>query len=80
MPNTDDANITYGSSAKPRLMHFARCIHALGEGPLFYLISEMSSSPAALALFERYAALDRHRDLICRYGGDRLPPTIRILK
>jgi hypothetical protein len=73
-PLKGDAEVSVASSAKPRLIHLARCIHALGEGPLFYLICEMSSSPAALAMFEAYAALDG--DFIRAYGGDRPPPTI----
>ena len=74
MSATTITAVSVAISAKPRLIHLARCIHALGEGPLFYLICEMSSSPAALAMFEAYAALDG--DFIRAYGGDRLPPTI----
>jgi hypothetical protein len=65
---------TVASSTKPRLMHYARRIHALGEGPLFYLICEMSSSPAALAAFEQYAALPAN--FIEALGGRALPPAV----
>ena len=57
MSATTITAVSVASSAKPRRLHLARCIHALGEGPLFYRIREMSSSPW-LAMFEAYAALD----------------------
>lgn len=41
MSATTITAVSVASSAKPRLIHLARCIHALGEGPLFYLICEM---------------------------------------
>ena len=68
---------TIASSTRPRLMHLARRIHALGEAPLYHLLVELSAlSSASVSRFEAYAALDR--DFIRAYGGDRLPTIWRV--
>jgi hypothetical protein len=70
---------TIASSMRPRLMHFARRIHALGEAPLYHLLVELSAlSSASMERFEAYAGLPA--DFIEAYGGARLPPAVFRIK
>lgn len=68
---------TIASSTRPRLMHLARRIHALGEAPLYHLLAELSAlSSASMDRLEAHAALDS--DFVRAYGGDRLPAVWRV--
>jgi hypothetical protein len=72
-------SVTIASSIAPRLKHYAGRIHALGPGPLYNLLCELSTSSATMARFEAYADLDR--DFIRKFDGDRLPPVrLRLVK
>ena len=71
-------SLTIASSIAVRLRFVAGQIHKLGERPLYELLCELSNSSAALDRFEAYAAIDP--EILNRYGGHALPPTIRLIK
>jgi hypothetical protein len=66
------------SSTELRLRCLAPRIHALGEGPLFYLLREIAGGANVVDTAERYARLPA--DLIRAYGGDRLPPPLAVVR
>lgn len=77
--NIDTASITIASSVTLRLHHLAGCIYPLGPRTLFELMREIASaSSAALDRFEAYARIDP--DVLDRFGGRDLPPTVRLIK
>jgi hypothetical protein len=71
-------SVTIASSAKLRMRHLAGRIHALGPGPLFELMCELSGSSAALDRFEAYAGIDP--EILDRFGGHALPPILKRVK
>jgi hypothetical protein len=66
------------SSVELRLRCLAPRIHALGEGPLFYLLREIAGGANVVDAAERYARLPA--DLIRAYRGDRLPPALAVVR
>jgi hypothetical protein len=69
---------TIASSIALRLRHLAPRIHALGVAPLHHLLCELAGGADPIDRAERYAALPA--DFIAAYGGDELPPVVRLVK
>ena len=56
-----------------RLRYLARQVHALGERPLFELLSELEAGLPFAERVEAYARLAELGPFIKAQGGDRLP-------
>jgi hypothetical protein len=62
-----------------RLRHLADKIHRLGPRPLFQLLVELAEGADVVPALERYARLGPLAGFIADFGGDRLPPPVRLL-
>jgi hypothetical protein len=56
-----------------RLRHLARQVHALGERPLYELLTELEAGLPFAERVEAYAGLADLGPFIKAHGGDRLP-------
>jgi hypothetical protein len=63
-----------------RLRYLAGRVHALGERPLFELLSELQRGLPFAERVEAYAGLADLAPFIKQLGGDHLPPTARLVR
>ena len=75
---TAPTSLTLASSIALRLRCLAHRVHALGERPLYELMCELVGGADPIGRFEVYGSLDA--EFIARLGGDKLTPTIKIVK
>jgi len=65
------------SARRVRLQYFARCLHALGQAPLFHFLNEVERGEPLRPHLERYAVLPA--DFILANGGDRFAPSLHCI-
>jgi hypothetical protein len=70
--------INLASSIELRLRALVPRIYALGEGPLYHLLSEVVGGADPLQTAENYASLPA--DFIKVYAGDKLPPALTVVR